>query len=131
MISLCRWRLLPPSVHLTNISWLNLLTILGRKLGDIFRDCMVSGESIYWDKPIMKTVSISISKKIEITTSWKFSSNTHQMVSHCQMCIFSYIENFPLFHLFIQSCICIKIDSWIFILNFGLKSSIVKFYFVA
>ena len=69
IISLCHWGVFPSSVHLTNISWLNLQIILGRKLGDIFCDWTVSEESIYWEKPVTRTVSMSISKKTEITTS--------------------------------------------------------------
>lgn len=77
-MSLCHWRVLPSPVHLTDISQLDFPTILGRKLGDIVRDFMVLEETINWDKPIIRTASISISERIEITTSWKFYSSNRK-----------------------------------------------------
>lgn len=68
-MSICHWRALLSPVNLTDISQLDFPTILGRKLGDIVRDCMVLEETINWDKPITRTASISISKRTEITTS--------------------------------------------------------------
>jgi len=68
-MSICHWRALLSPVNLTDISQLDFPTILGRKLSDIVRDCMVLEETINWDKPITRTASISISKRTEITTS--------------------------------------------------------------